>query len=383
MAERAGILTLRAAAEWSPALQRLAWVIAGLALAIAPHVPHIKTWVLLLGAGAAVLRIVIEIKRWQLPPRWLRAALAFVALLAVLLDYRTLNGIDAGTALLIVMAGMKLLETKTVRDLTVIVFLAYFALFAAFLYNQSLLRLPYMFVCAWLLTVTLMRIHQTTTSMPVREAVGITGKMFLQSLPLAILLFLLFPRLPGQFWAVVPARGEAVSGLSDEMSPGDVSELSISSALAFRVRFDGALPPAPQRYWRGPVLHDFDGRTWRQPRTGFVQQEIATSGPTYKYELMLEPHQRRWIFALDVATSWSRRRMTRASDLQLLASEPIAAMVSYRLESSPSYTVNGPLPNPCAAPIRGCPKGVTRVRSRSPGRCASRPGVTQRSSPPC
>jgi protein-glutamine gamma-glutamyltransferase len=346
MAEQAPVLlALRRAAEWPPALQRLVWVVGGLALAVVPHAPHIRAWVLLLGAGAAALRIVIEIKRWQLPPKWLRGVLAFVALLAVLLDYRTLNGIDAGTALLIVMAGMKLLETKTVRDLTVIVFLSYFALFAAFLYNQSLLRLPYMFVCAWLLTVTLMRIHQTTTSMSVRQAVGITGKMFLQSLPLAILLFLLFPRLPGQFWAVVPARGAATTGLSEEMSPGDVSDLSISSELAFRVKFDGAMPPSAQRYWRGPVLHDFDGRTWRQPRTPFMPQEVANGGTTYAYELMLEPHQRRWIFALDVATHWTGRRLSRSSDLQLLARDPIATLTSYRLESAPSYTVSGPLPN--------------------------------------
>ena len=202
----------------------------------------------------------------------------------MLLDYRTLNGIDAGTALLIVMAGMKLLETQTVRDLTVIVFLSYFALFAAFLYNQSLLRLPYMIVTAWLLTVTLMRIHQTTASMSVREAAGITGKMFAQSLPLAILLFLLFPRLPGQFWAVMPARGEAMTGLSDEMSPGDVSDLSISSELAFRVKFVGALPPARERYWRGPVLHDFDGRTWREPRMVSWSRRSRPAGPTYEYD---------------------------------------------------------------------------------------------------
>ena len=157
---------------WSPTLRRLVWVIAGLALSVLPHVPHIKAWILLLAAGAAALRIVTEVKRWGLLARWLRTLLAVTALLAVLLDYRTLNGIDAGTALLVVMAGMKLLETRTVRDLTVVVFLAYFALFAAFLYNQSLLRLPYMLVTAWLLTVTLMRIHQTAP-MSVREAVGI------------------------------------------------------------------------------------------------------------------------------------------------------------------------------------------------------------------
>ncbi len=335
-----------AANHWPPALQRLVWVVAGLALAVVPHIPHIKIWVLLLGASAAALRLVIEFRHWRLPPKWLRSSLAFLALLAVLLDYRTLNGIDAGTALLIVMAGMKLLETQKVRDLTVIVFLSYFALFAAFLYNQSLLRLPYMIVTAWLLTVTLMRIHQTTTAMTVREAVGTTGKMFAQALPLAILLFLLFPRLPGQFWAVMPARGEAMTGLSDEMSPGDVSDLSISSELAFRVKFDGPMPPARERYWRGPVLHDFDGRTWRQPRTLFVEQNISTSGPAYAYELMIEPHQRRWVFALDVATRWPRR-VSRTSDLQLLSrsDRPISTLTSFRLESATAYTVNAPLPN--------------------------------------
>jgi protein-glutamine gamma-glutamyltransferase len=333
-----------AAAAWPPTLQRLVWVIAALALSVLPHAGHIQAWILLLAAGAAALRVAIEVKHWQLPPKWLRGVLAFVALLAVLLDYRTLNGIDAGTALLVLMAGMKLLETRTLRDLTVIVFLSYFALFAAFLYNQSLLRLPYMLVTAWLLTVTLMRIHQTAMSMSVREAVGITGKMFVQAVPLAILLFLLFPRLPGQFWAVVPSRGAATSGLSDEMSPGEVSDLSLSSQLAFRAKFAGALPPARERYWRGPVLHDFDGRTWRRRREPFMSQEVTATGTTYQYEVMLEPHQRRWIFALEVATRWPTGRVMRGSDLQLWSEAPIATLSSFRLESTTTYAVRAPLP---------------------------------------
>lgn len=345
MAEaRALRLGLTAAANWPPTLQRLAWVTAALALSVLPHAAHIKVWIMLLAAGAATLRLAIEVKHWELPPKWLRGVLAFVALLAVLLDYRTINGIDAGTALLVLMAGMKLLETRTVRDLTVIVFLSYFALFAAFLYNQSLLRLPYMLVAAWLLTITLMRIHQTTSAMSVREAIGITGKMLVQSVPLAILLFLLFPRLPGQFWSVVPARSAATTGLSDEMTPGDVSELSVSGELAFRAKFAGSIPPARELYWRGPVLHDFDGRTWRQRRTGFMPQQVTGVGGTYRYEVMLEPHQRRWVFALDAATRWPERRVVRASDLQLWSEDPIATLSSFRLESATSYAVMGPLP---------------------------------------
>jgi transglutaminase-like putative cysteine protease len=202
-----------------------------------------------------------------------------------------------------------------------------------------------------------MRIHQTTTAMPVREAAWLTGKMFLQSLPLAILLFLLFPRLPGQFWAVVPARGEAMTGLSDEMSPGDVSDLSISGALAFRARFYGAMPPPAQRYWRGPVLHDFDGRTWRQPRTPFLQQGVTARGPTYEYDVMLEPHQRRWIFALDVPTGWPTRDAMRAPDLELWADQPIATLSSYRLQSATNYTVSGRLPHAMRAADLRLPAG--------------------------
>jgi transglutaminase-like putative cysteine protease len=157
-------------------------------------------------------------------------------------------------------------------------------------------------------------------------------------------LFLLFPRLPGQFWAVVPARSTATTGLSDEMSPGDVSELSVSGALAFRAKFAGALPLAHDRYWRGPVMHDFDGRTWRQRRGGFVPQEVTAVGSRYRYEVMLEPHQRRWIFALDVPTSWPERRVTRAADLQLWSEAPISTLSSFRLESATRYAVSGPLP---------------------------------------
>src|SRR5262249_44340755 len=149
---------------------------------------------------------------------------------------------------------------------------------AGFLYHQALLRLPWMLLSAWWLTATLMRIHQTAP-MSAPEALRLTGKMLLQASPIVVLLFLLFPRLPGQFWAM-PARDNATTGLNDEMSPGDVSDLSISSAIAFRVQFDGAVPPRSQRYWRGPVLHDFDGRTWRRVQNFLPPDAITTGGDT-------------------------------------------------------------------------------------------------------
>lgn len=322
--------------QLTPLGQRLPWVIVGLTLSVAPHVPHIASWTVLMAAIATALRMTIEVKRWPLPPKWVRAGVAIAALAGVLISYRTLNGIDAGTSLLVVMAGMKLLETNSTRDLTVVVFLAYFALFAAFLYNQNIVLLPYMLVTAWLLTTTLMRIHQTEV-MPARAAAGTTAKMFLQALPLAVLLFLFFPRLPGQFWAV-PAREKALTGLSEEMTPGDVSELSLSSAIAFRVKFQGEPPPPRERYWRGPVLHQFDGRTWRRAGTPFTPQDVVSSGSTYRYRISLEPQERNWIFPLDMVTGWDRDRAFRTGDFQLYARQAqIAVLTSFELESTPAY----------------------------------------------
>jgi transglutaminase-like putative cysteine protease len=327
----------------TPFGRKLLWVVAALALAVAPHVPHLAPWIVALTGAAAAMRLWCEYQRWALPPRWVRIPIAIGSFMAVIATYRTLNGVEAGTALLVVMAGMKLLETRSVRDLTVIVFLAYFAVFAAFLYNQELLLLPYLLATAWLLTATLMRVHQTTLSMPSREAASLTGRMLVQALPLTLLLFVFFPRLPGNFWAI-PARTQAVTGLDDEVSPGDVSELSVSGAPAFRVIFDGPLPPATERYWRGPVMLDFDGRTWRAARTPFVPQSVEPVGTTYRYRITLEPHQRPWIFGLDAVTKWPETTY-RTADLQLRKRRgQISTLSSFELESATDFRIRGPLP---------------------------------------
>lgn len=322
--------------------QHLIWGAAAFTLAVLPHVPDLKFWIVLLAAAAAAWRLAIEIKQWQLPPKWLRILIATAVMTSVLLSYRTLNGLEAGTAFLVVMGAMKLLESHNARDLTVLIFVGYFLLFAGFLYDQSLLLVPWMLVAAWLLTATLMRTHQKAP-MKIREALGITGKMLLQALPVAVLLFLFFPRLPGQFWAV-PARDSATTGLSDEMSPGDVSELSVSGAVAFRARFGGDMPPPRDRYWRGPVLHDFDGRTWRRMRGATPMQPVEPRGAAYRYNITLEPHNRFWIFGLDAVTEWPNRRATRTVDLQLLSADRIATTTTFSLQSHTSYDVGGPLP---------------------------------------
>jgi transglutaminase-like putative cysteine protease len=322
----------------------LPWVLGALAAAVAPHVPFLPGWISLLIAAAVAWRWAAERRAWPLPPRWLRVLVAIAVTLAVLGTYRTLNGIEAGTAFLGLLAGVKLLETRGSRDLTVIVFIAYFLLYSALLRDQRLPQLPYLLAGGVFLTAALMRVHAGSAGDSARDVLTRTGALLLQALPLALLLFVLFPRLPGPFWGI--GTGESArTGLGDEMTPGDISDLSVSGEVAFRVRFAGELPSPAQRYWRGPVLHEFDGRSWRRPRAqAFPSQEVTYLGEAVEYQITLEPTDRPWILALDIPAEWPEREAFRTYDFQLVAPRRLSEVSSFRLRSYPSFIAGVELP---------------------------------------
>jgi len=321
----------------APLLAPAAWTLASLALAVALHVDHLPAWVLGAFGVLATWRALLGVRRARLPPRTLRTVAVILILIAVLVSFRTINGIDAGTAMLALMAGLKLLETRATRDHRILLLIAYFLVLASFLYDQQLWRLPLVAVVVWIVTATLLRVDEESGTLAPRAAMRLSARVLLQATPLMLLLFLLFPRVPGPFWSL-PSAERAVTGLSDEMSPGDITELSLTSEVAFRVRFEGAVPPPAQRYWRGPVLHDFDGYTWRRIRGVFHPLQPADlRGHGYDYSLMLEPTGRNWVFALDLPASWPERQLFQTYDYQLLSAAPIDDPVTVRVRSHPQY----------------------------------------------
>src|SRR5882672_9333478 len=104
-----------------------------------------------------------------------------------------------------------------------------------------------------------------------------------------------------------------------------------------RFGFASPAPPPSQRYWRGPVLHDFDGYTWTRTRTFSVIQEPETRAPQYDYSLMLEPTDNYWVYALDMPVLWNDGRINRTYDYLLVVQERIGEPVTYRLSSRPNY----------------------------------------------
>ena len=303
--------------------ERLAWITACLALAMLPYVAGLPLWVTAATAAAAALRLVLAARGRRAPPSIIRIVVSLLAIGLLFLQYRTFNGLSAGTALLCLIAGLKLLETQARRDIYVVTMIIYFLSLAALLAGESFWLFTYLVGVTWLTTASLLRLTGATSRGHRRGSLRYTGRLLAQALPLALAFWLFFPRLGGPLWHL-PDDGAATSGLSDSMSPGDITDLANSDDIAFRVRFSGATPPPEERYWRGPVLHAFDGHTWRRgDTTASHAPPLNLLGPAYRYTVSMEPHQHHWLFVLDWPAPWNDARATVTSDYMLVQSEPV------------------------------------------------------------
>ncbi len=303
---------------------QLKWSCACLALALAAHVAALPIWLLLTVCATGVIRVGLAARGQAAPARGIRLGIAAVAIVLLFLQFHTFNGLAAGTALLCLMAGLKLLETQTRRDVYILTMIVYFLSLSALLRGESFWLLSYLVGVSWLTTATLLRLSSAIPLPDWRRSARYAGRILAQALPLALVFWLFFPRFDGSLWQMPADTPGAESGLSDSMSPGDITELALSDDIAFRVHFTGPTPKAKERYWRGPVLHDFDGRTWRRTDSRPAPAPaLLPSGGAYQYTLSLEPHQHNWIFALDWPARWDLPRAFLTSDYTLVQPLPV------------------------------------------------------------
>lgn len=320
-------------------LASLPWTLAALLFAVIPHVQFLPAWVIAIFLGCSAWRWQVERRRWRLPPPWVRIVLALFAFIGVLASYESVSGVGPGSALLAVMAALKLLETKQRRDQFVLLFISIFLIMSSLLREQYLWSLPYL-VAGVLFTMAAWLRMSDRKSVPIRQSLATGARLIAYAVPLMIAMWVFFPRIATPFWAVPIDTSSATSGLSEQMSPGDISSLSLSDAVAFRVTFEGE-PPAPhERYWRGLVLHRFNGRTWygNDPSIGSnAQREVEYEGQPVRYQVTMEPTRQHWVFALELPYEWDLDRTYMSPQQQLARMQPVDQRISYRVVSYPDY----------------------------------------------
>jgi len=323
--------------EWERERRDTLFLMGAIALAVLPHLPNLPLWC---SAGFALLfawRLGLIFAGARLPGAPVRVAAAAACTIGVLAQYDTLLGRDAGVALLVLFLGLKLMEMRARRDLFVVIFLCFFLLLTGFFHSQSfgVALITAAAVVALLGAMLTMQFGQREAG--IGRRFRIVGVLVLQAVPIAAALFVLFPRISGPLWGLPDDAHAGRTGLSDTMSPGQISQLAQDDEVAFRVQFTDRVPEPARLYWRGPTLGHFDGRTWRPVRRELAQAPAPTavapeSSRLLRYRTTLEPHSRRWLFALDVPAELPRApglAVSVAPEFDVQSADPIVARVRF------------------------------------------------------
>ena len=149
--------------------------------------------------------------------------------------------LEPAVGLLFLGAWLKLSEARDRRDGYVLVYTGFLLAASVFLFHQTL----------WQALLVLLGVVMGFSALLQFELESESDKTHLLWLPAAtvalaipatLVWFLIFPRI-APLWAIPVAADVSRMGMSDTLRPGDVSQLGRDASLAFRVEFEGELPP--------------------------------------------------------------------------------------------------------------------------------------------
>lgn len=324
----------------------LVWLMGGFGLLLLPQWDRLPVWLMVSCLVLATWRWLAQLGRLRLPGKWSRTGLMVVLVAVYVATVQGRFTVETASSFFVLAVGLKWLETRSVRDFYVLLFILIYLASVNFLFHQEIHWTVVNLAGVLVLFVGLQVLNAPGIPGAVKSGWKRLGLMFLKTLPVVVLLFVFFPRM-APLWSVPLVSGEARTGISDTMTPGDISSLAQSSERAFRVTFGDDIPPHRDRYWRGLVLDRLDGETWRQSggngfrRPGRVSVDggVGQLQPN-EYDVLLEPTDQTWAFALEGSVAVSNN--VEQSDNGLFRFDrPADSAVRYRMGLTPASYLLG------------------------------------------
>jgi len=335
--------------------ETLAWVVFAQGFAILPLFLHLPLWLSIIWASAVFTRIQTFRGVWPFPSTFIKLLFGISGATALYLSFGGRMGVEVMISFLLLSFVLKLIEMRNRIDVLIVLYIGFVTIAAHLLLSPTIWGSAYSLFTCGVLLAALRSVFQHR-KVNVRERLWSGFSVLLQALPVMLILFLVMPRL-GQLWAVPSMSESSKTGFSDSMSPGDISDLIESDEIVFRATFkNGPIPEPHQRYWRGLVLEQFDGRKWQRVSTGWMGRESGSqpaekahskwglitpsdSGTTFNYSVLLEPHHYQWMFTLMAPLeAYSPSVQTLFNEQVLLLSAlPITGRTYYEVVSTLDY----------------------------------------------
>ncbi|MGX5174345.1 transglutaminase family protein [Aliikangiella sp. IMCC44653] len=283
--------------------------------------------------------------------RWLKLCITLLTIGLVIISYRNFSGKDVGLALITAMYGLKIMETRNYKEASALLSISFFMLVAAFLFSQSPLMALYQLIPfglilnAFLALNTIQPTKKNANAKPKTQLIRQLCRYLLFAIPIMLLLFVFFPRLNGPIWRM-PSSGAPQVAFSDNMSPGEISNLQLSDRVAFRVMFEQSPPPETQFYWRVLTLPRFDGINWTKGERRRIddidlskQSYFADSDNIFDYTITLEATQQNYLVSLDRPVE-TPRNASLFDDFTVKTRYPIQDRLRYQVSSAPALVLS-------------------------------------------
>ena len=137
----------------------LTWLLVAQVLVILPHLIHLPLWIVFLWLGCAGWRIQVFLMRARYPNAWVKLGLLLGTGFGVFFSRGSLIGLEAGSVLLIAAFILKLLEMRSRRDALVLIFLGFFAVVTAYLFDDGIVSALYSLLPVTALLAALIGLH--------------------------------------------------------------------------------------------------------------------------------------------------------------------------------------------------------------------------------
>lgn len=280
----------------------MTWMLVGQSFMLLPHWERLPLVIALLTGIALCYGVGRSFERLSVWPALTKLAWVLLGWITLWIEYQNLMVLDFWVGLLLLMYSGKLFELHRARDVYQVVLLGYFVGMTHFLFSESILQAVVTTLGLLAVTASLVAMHQTAHRGDALQPVKIAGLVFCQAIPMLLILFLFFPRL-SPFWTIPIQQGVGITGLSTQVTLGDINQLVRSDALAFRATFKGDPPRSRDLYWRTLVLSEFDGSTWRVGPTASKGSGRPSEGRYLDYSMMVQPTRVAYVPSLDRVAS--------------------------------------------------------------------------------
>ncbi len=227
---------------------------------------------------------------------FLRVPFLIGSIFIIYSEYGSWRGFEPASILFSTLVLLKMFELKTKRDIYSLILIQFLHVTSLSLLVEDFYYLFIIFISLLVCFCNLYLVQQVNVEKLVfRKSIKNILRFSLFGAPLVVILFLSFPRI--NFGGFLFSTSKATTGFSEELSPGDISEIIKDPSAVFHVKFTKRIKRLDM-YWRGQILAKNKLFSWEKSKLPekrntekifkkfdyFVTYDTLTSGPLFTLE---------------------------------------------------------------------------------------------------